>query len=63
MAKLAKLLTEKSKNPAGSDCSERTAARRYEKCDKYKKLNKKGMCWEKEANNAIRPENWKSTLE
>ena len=42
VAKLTTLLTEKSTKPSGS---ERTAASRYEKCDKCKKFHKKGMCW------------------
>ena len=63
VAKLTKLLTEKSTNPAGSERSERTAASRYWKCDKWKKVYKKGMCWEDETNKAIRPANWNSTLE
>ena len=63
VAKLTKLLTKKSTKPAGSERSECTAARRYEKYDKCKKVHKKGICWEDEANKAIRPANWKSTLE
>ena len=63
VAKLTKLLTEKSMNPAGSDCSKCTAASRYEKCDTCKKIHKKGMCWEDESNKAICPANWKFTLE
>ena len=62
LAKLTKLLTEKSANPAVSDCSKRTVSRRYKKCDTCKKIHKKGMCWEDEANKAIRSTNWKSTL-
>ena len=42
---LTKLLTEKRTKPAGSERSERTAASRYGKCDKCKKVHKKGMCW------------------
>ena len=63
VAKLTKLLTEKSMNPDGSDCSKCTAASRYEKCDTCKKIHKKGMCWEDDANKAIRTINWKSALE
>ena len=63
VAKLTKLLTEKSTKPAGIDRSERTAAIRYKKCDTCKKIHKKGMCWEDESNKAIRPANWKFTLE
>ena len=63
VAKLTKLLTEKRTNPAGSDCSKCTAASQYKKCDTCKKTHKKGMYWEDEANKAIQPENWKSTLE
>ena len=61
--KLNKLLMEESTTPARSDYSERTASIRYEKCDTCKKIHKKGMCWEDEANKAIHPANWKSTLE
>ena len=57
VANLTKLLTEKRTNLEGSECRERTAASRYEKCDKYKKVHKKGMCWEDEANKAIWSEN------
>ena len=63
VAKLTKLLTEKSTKIAGSERSKHTDASRYEKCDKCKKVHKKGMYWEDETNKAIRPENWKSTLE
>ena len=62
VAKITKLLTEKSMKPAGSERSECMAARRYEKCDKCKKVHKKGICWEDEASKAILPANWKSTL-
>ena len=60
--KLTKLLTEKITKPSGSERSKCTAARRYEKCDKCKKVHKKGICWEDEASKAILPANWKSTL-
>ena len=57
VAKLAKLLTEKITKPSGSYCSGRTASIRYKKCDTCKKIHKKGMCWEDEANKATRPAN------
>ena len=63
VAKLTKLLTDRSTNPEGSERSKHTGASRYEKCDKCKKFHKKGMCWEDEANKAVRPVNLKSTLE
>ena len=63
VVKLTALLTDKSTNTAGSDSSERTAAIPYEKCDTCKKIHKKRMCWEDEANKAIHPANWKSMLE
>ena len=62
VAKLTKLLTEKSTKPSGSDRSERTAARQYKKCDTCNKIHKKAMCWGDEGNKAIRPANCKSTL-
>ena len=63
VAKLTKLLTEKSMKLDGSDLSERMAASRYEKYYKCKTVHRKGMCWEDEANKAIRPANWTSKLE
>ena len=44
VANLTKLLKEKSMKPSGSDRSNRPAAIQYEKCDKCKKVHKKGMC-------------------
>ena len=63
VSKLIKSLIEKSTEPVGSERSKRMAMSQYEKYDKCKKVNKKGMCWEDDANKVIRPANWKSTLE
>ena len=63
IAKLTKLLKEKSTKQAGSERNKRTAVIRYEKYEKYNNVHKKRMCWEDEANKAIHPANWNSTLE